>query len=69
MGTLPTLLLRLREAQDILGDAIAALVDNPSLGGHCSPMGRRLAQLILELQRLECSAREVESSAECQKSA
>jgi hypothetical protein len=69
MGTFPTLLLRLREAQDILGDAIATLVDNPSLGGHCSPMSRRLAQLILELQRLECSAREVESSAECQKSA
>lgn len=68
MGTLPTLLLRLQEAQNILGDAVAAIADDPRLSEYCRPMNRRLVQLILELQQLESSARELEKGAERAKS-
>lgn len=67
MGTLTTLLLQLREAQDMLGDAVATLIETPSLREPCLPLSRRLLRVIRELQQLESSAQEFASSAEQQK--
>ena len=69
MDTFPMLLSRLREAQDILGDAVAMLTDDPRLYGRYFSMSRQLVRLIRELQQLESSKKEIANNAEQPESA
>lgn len=63
MTPLGTLLLRLQEAQNILGDAVAKLTEEPNRSADSDAMVRRLMGLILDMQQIESSARELERSA------
>lgn len=63
MTPLGTLLLRLQEAQNILGDAVAKFTEDPNHSEYSDAIVRRLMGLILEMQQIESSARELERSA------